>query len=109
MAFDDVAERPTVDVRLHRDEPITIEVVDLRRPDAFADRRHLTERHGLNGTRRVGNHERQLREAARAAARVVGEPHHHVPRLAVRIDPVAGIDAGERRPDRLRDVGGRQT
>ena len=40
-------------------------------------------------------------------ARLGSEPNRHVARLAGRIDPVADVDAGKRRPQRLRDLADR--
>jgi hypothetical protein len=49
-------------------------------------------------------HHRQRRQVGRILAGAGRQPHAHVARLARRVDPVAGVDAGERRPERLGDL-----
>ena len=44
------------------------------------------------------------RRSAARCARLRGEPHHHVARLAGRVHPVAGVEPGEGDPERLRDL-----
>ena len=48
--------------------------------------------------------ERQLREVGARCRATRARAARDVARLAARIDPVAGVDAGERRPQRLRDL-----
>jgi hypothetical protein len=91
-------------VPLDDDDEVAVEVVDDGRADALGHARDLAERHGA--ARAVGGEhgERELAEVAGAGAGLGREAHLDVAHLAARVLPVAGVDAGERRAERLRDL-----
>ncbi len=76
-------------------------MVDDRRPERGLDGRHLTQRHRGGRTVGAGHYQRQLPQVLGPAPRLGREPHHHVTGLATRILPVARVDPGKGRPERL--------
>ena len=97
-------ERAALRVGLHRDHALAIEVVDARRPDAGGDLGHLPERHRDTAAVRPVHEQRQRGQVTDALARLGRQPHVDVARLARRIDPVAGVEAGKRHAQRLRHL-----
>ena len=105
MSFDHLAERPALRVRLHRDDALAVEVIDPRRADALRGSSRPGRAAPCSARRRaLAPSSGSVARSAALRARLGREPHRDVARLARRVDPVAGVDAGERRAQRLRDL-----
>ena len=75
-----------------------------RRAEAGRHLGHLAERHRDAAALGTGHEQRQRREIADPGARLGLQADVDVARLAGRVDPVAGVEAGERHPQRLSDL-----
>ena len=79
-------------------------MVDARRPDRLADSRHLAKWHAPWRVLGAADDDRKRLQIGHHLSRLWREPNRHVARLARGIDPIAHVDPGERRPQRLGDL-----
>src|SRR5665213_1799463 len=105
----DLRERSSLHVRLDVHHRHAIEMVDLRGPERLPYVGDLAERKRGGASLRIRDHKRKSLQIREIFTRFGGEAHSHVARLAARVGPVAHLEPRERGPQRLRDLGHRDT